>query len=361
MCSHVQTCCIGLLKRGHISHVLKASISIQMYVRSSSTRGAPFAASCPCKHPLRCVRAVGEKDPQTRRKPGSQSVFSERRPKNHSTLKATNGMPARWLKDNKETRLRKARDGSCPGGSSWREAQRTLSKAKGQPVQEQVKARLMTAYSSIAPCSAKWRAVVSIVDAATAARRLSTAHAWLARMATQLLKKASMKSTRVTSLSGSCPTGQEQQNVGCICFPGASGFGHHGSEPDALGCAGLCGVQVGGLDQLRVGAGRPPEGNPCIFWSLGQQQLSLFNFRGEASTLGPGSYNEAAGSMVPTRPVPRPSTCQRGANGCQECHRIADTKCLAQHRVHRAAVGVPPRRMGPPCECVHEGVPLGRL
>ena len=71
---------------------------------------------------------------------------------------------------------------------------------------------------------------------------------------TELLKKASMKSTRVTSLSGSCPTGQEQQNVGCICFPGASGFGHHGSEPDALGCAGLCGVQVGGLE-LRVGTG----------------------------------------------------------------------------------------------------------
>ena len=49
---------------------------------------------------LRCVRAVWEKDPKPgRKKPGRQSVCPDRRPKHHSTLKVTNGMPVRWLKN----------------------------------------------------------------------------------------------------------------------------------------------------------------------------------------------------------------------------------------------------------------------
>ena len=59
----------------------------------------------------------------------------------------------------------------------------------------------------------------------------------------------------------------------------------------------------GTLQSWEVNISRPPEGNPRVLWSLGQQQLSLLDFRGKPSTFGLGSY-EAAGGMVPARPVP---------------------------------------------------------
>ena len=67
---------------------------------------------------------------------------------------------------------------------------------------------------------------------------------------TEPLKKACMKSTRVTSLSGSCPTGQEQQNVGCICFPARVDSATMGRNRMPWLCARL---RVDGLE-LRIGA-----------------------------------------------------------------------------------------------------------
>ena len=59
----------------------------------------------------------------------------------------------------------------------------------------------------------------------------------------------------------------------------------------------------GTLQSWQVNISRPPEGNPRILWSLGQQHLSLLDFRGKPNTFGPGSY-EAAGGMRPAGPDP---------------------------------------------------------
>ena len=75
---------------------------------------------------------------------------------------------------------------------------------------------------------------------------------------TEPLKKACMKSTRVTSLSGSCPTGQEQQNVGCICFPARVDSATMGRNRMPWLCACL---RVDGLE-LRIGASQQAV-EPC--------------------------------------------------------------------------------------------------
>ena len=93
----------------------------------------------------------------------------------------------------------------------------------------------------------------------------------------------------------------------------------------------------GALQSWEVNISRPPEGNPCIFWSLGQQQqLSLFNFRGEASTLGPGSR-------------PRAAWCRRVRSPPAKhmpawCEWVSRMPSHRGHQVSCAASGTPSRR-----------------